>query len=49
MGARGRKGWLSKIVKLNKRSAAGKIGRNAITVLSRTKGEYFHPNIPETE
>lgn len=33
--ARGRRGgWaLSKIVKLNKRSAAGKIGRNAITPL----------------
>lgn len=46
-GVRGRKGWLSKIVKLNKRSAAGKIGRNAITVLPPcTKGGIFStPNI----
>lgn len=54
MGARGKRGegGLSKIVKLNKRSAAGKIGRNAITAPSlpaRTKREYFPPNIPETE
>lgn len=50
MGARGKGGRLSKIVKLNKRSAAGKIGRNAITAPSlpaRTKREYFPPNIPE--